>query len=124
MADRIKNLEKSWEARKEKAKAKALEEIRLMQAEKVPVNFNSVHIRSGLSKNYLYNEPDLRKVIEECREFELELRKKAQERYDKTSKSKDVIIEAKNRRIAKLEEENRSLRSEVELLRGMLYDRK
>lgn len=124
MADRIKNLEKSWEARKETAKAKALEEIRLMQAEKVPVNFNSVHIRSGLSKNYLYHEPDLRKVIEECREFELELRKKVQERYDKTSKSKDVIIEAKNRRIAKLEEENRRLRSEVELLRGMLYDRK
>ncbi|MBQ8230954.1 MAG: transposase [Lachnospiraceae bacterium] len=124
MADRIKNLEKSWESRKEAAKDRALKEIRLMQAEKVPINFNSVHVRSGLSKNYLYQEPELRKVIEECRKFEGELKKNVQEKYDKTSKSKDVIIEAKNRRIAKLEEENRRLRSEVELLRGMLYDRK
>lgn len=29
------------------------------------VNFNSVHNRSGVSKNYLYNEPEIRKSIEE-----------------------------------------------------------
>jgi N-glycosylase/DNA lyase len=42
-------------------------------------------------------------------------------KYDKTSRSKDVIIEAKDKRIAKLEAENRKLRIELEQLRGLLY---
>ena len=44
-------------------------------------------------------------------------------KYGKTSHSKDVIIEAKDKRIAKLEDENRKLRQELELLRGRLYDK-
>jgi len=124
MADRIKNLEQSWTSRSGDAKTRALETIQRMQAEKVPVNFNSVHIQSGLSKNYLYSEPEIRKCIEETRQSEGQSKRVWHEKYDKTSKSKDVVIEAKNKRIAKLEEENRKLRSEVELLRGMLYDKK
>ena len=124
MTDRIKNLENSWTSRSGDAKARALETVQRMQAEKVPVNFNSVHIQSGLSKNYLYNEPEIRKCIEETRQSEGQSNRVWHEKYDKTSKSKDVVIEAKNKRIAKLEEENRKLRSEVELLRGMLYDKK
>ncbi len=124
MADRIKNLEQSWISRSGDAKTRALETIQRMQAEKVPVNFNSVHIQSGLSKNYLYSEPEIRKCIEETRQSEGQSKRVWHEKYDKTSKSKDVVIEAKNKRIAKLEEENRKLRSEVELLRGMLYDKK
>lgn len=124
MADRIKNLEKIWKSRSGDAKTRALETIQRMQAEKVPVNFNSVHIQSGLSKNYLYNELEIRKCIEETRQIEGQSKRVWHEKYDKTSKSKDVVIEAKNKRIAKLEEENRKLRSEVELLRGMLYDKK
>ncbi|NLB41979.1 MAG: hypothetical protein GX815_06905 [Clostridiales bacterium] len=42
-------------------------------------------------------------------------------KYDKISRSKDVIIEAKYKRIAKLEAENRKLRIELEHLRGLLY---
>jgi len=123
MADRIKNLEKSWESRSEDAKARAIETIRKMQAEKELVNFNRVHIRSGLSKNYLYNEPEIRRCIEETRQNEAESKRIWHEKYDKTSKSKDVVIEAIKKRMAKLEEENQKLRSEVGLLRGMLYDK-
>lgn len=124
MAERIKNLEKSWSFRSGDAKARALKTIQSMKAEKVPINFNSVHNQSGVSKNYLYSEPEIRKCIEETRQSEGKSKRVWHEKYDKTSKSKDVVIEAKNKRIAKLEEENRKLRSEVELLRGMLYDRK
>ncbi|MDD3706552.1 MAG: transposase, partial [Clostridiaceae bacterium] len=42
-------------------------------------------------------------------------------KYDKTSRSKNVIIEAKDKRIAKLEEENRRLKVELEYIRGFLY---
>jgi hypothetical protein len=45
-------------------------------------------------------------------------------RYDKTAKSKDVIIAAKDKRIARLEEENRKLKAELETLRGMVYAKK
>jgi len=124
MVDRIKNLEKSWSSRSGDAKARALETIQRMQVEKVSVNFNSVHIQSGLSKNYLYSETEIRKCIEETRQNEELTKRIWHDKYDKTSKSKDVVIEAKNKRIAKLEDENRKLRSEVGLLRGMLYDKK
>ena len=39
---------------------------------------------SDLSKNYLYHEPDLRKGTEECRESEVEQKKKVQEKYDRS----------------------------------------
>jgi hypothetical protein len=70
MAEVTRNLEGSWLKRKAEARKKALDAIRMLQIEDVPVNFTSVHKRSGLSKNYLYNEPEIRKSIEECREQE------------------------------------------------------
>lgn len=124
MADMTSNLKGSWSKRKAEAKKKALDAIREMQMENEPVNFNSVHNRSGVSKNYLYNEPGIRKSIEECRQQEKSMLIARQAKYDKTSQSKDVIIQAKEKRIAKLEEENRKLKHELEVLRGLLYNTK
>lgn len=124
MADMTGNLEESWSSRKAKTRKKALDTIREMQMEGEPVNFNSVHNRSGISKNYLYNEPEIRKSIEECRQQEESKPTARQAKYDKTSQSKDVIIQAKEKRIAKLEEENRKLKHELEVLRGVLYNTK
>lgn len=124
MAEMTSNLEGSWLKRKAEARKKALDAIRTMQMEDEPVNFNSVHNRSGLSKNYLYNEPEIRKSIEECREQEKSMSTVRQAKYDKTSQSKDVIIQAKEKRIAKLEGENRKLKHELEVLRGLLYNTK
>ena len=101
-----------------------METLQKMHMEKVSISFNSVHIQSGLSKNYLYKDEEIRKCIEEYRQNEKTQKQNWHEKYDKTSKSKDVIIEAKNKRIAKLEEDNRKLRTEVQQLRGLLYDRK
>ena len=124
MADMTSNLKGSWSKRKAEATKKALDAIREMQMENEPVNFNSVHNRSGVSKNYLYNEPEIRKSIEECRQQEKSKPTARQAKYDKTSQSKDVIIQAKEKRIAKLEEENRKLKHELEALRGVLYNTK
>ena len=41
--------------------------------------------------------------------------------FDKTAKSKDVVIAAKDKRIAKLETENKQLKAEISILRGMIY---
>lgn len=124
MPDMTSNLEGSWSKRKAESRKKALDAIRELQKEDEPVNFNSVHNRSGVSKNYLYNEPEIRKSIEECRQQEKSKLSTRQAKYDKTSQSKDVIIQAKEKRIAKLEEENRKLKHELEVLRGLLYNTK
>ena len=124
MAEITSNLKGSWSKRKAEARKKALDAMREMQMEDEPINFNSVHNRSGVSKNYLYNDPEVRKSIEEYRQQEKSKLIARQTKYDKTSQSKDVIIQAKEKRIAKLEEENRKLKHEIEVLRGLLYNTK
>lgn len=124
MADMTGNLEKSWSRRKSETRKKVLDTIRKMQLEDEAVNFNSVHNCSGVSKNYLYNEPEIRKRIEECRQQEKIILIARHTKYDKTSQSKDVIIQAKEKRIACLEAENRKLKHEIEVLRGVLYNTK
>ena len=41
----------------------------------------------------------------------------------KTSKSKDIIIMAKDKKIKELEEENKKLKEQLEVLRGKLYEK-
>jgi len=124
MAERVKNLEKSWKGRTLDAQNKARLAIRQLETEGKEITFASVQKMSGLSKNFLYKDETLRKEIETLR---TQLSKKASERrsrYQKTSRSRDVVIEAKDRRIAKFEEENRQLKAEIKTLRGLLYETK
>lgn len=123
MPEHTKNLEASWKERSEKAKKKALEAIRELSSEQEPVNFNSVHLRSGVSKHFLYKDEEVRKAIERAREEESR-RKAWHSKYDKTSGSKDIIIASKEKYIAKLETENEQLRRELNRLRALIYDKK
>ena len=114
-------LQKNNTERKRKAREKATQAIADLKSEGVQVNFSTVSQKSGVSRHFLYEDPEIRKAIEEYRKIDVnnEINKRA--RYDKTSKSKDVIIALKDRRIARLEEENKRLRAEVLALRGMIY---
>lgn len=124
MTDTIKHLEKSWNKRTNEAKQKAMTAIAELKAKKEPVNFNSVHIKSGLSKNYLYKNEELRAVITRERDKEQACEQAWHNKYDKTSKSKDVIIATKDKYIAKLESENQQLRKELNQFRAMVYEQK
>ena len=106
MAEPSKYLEESWRKRSDEARAKALKAIKELQANGEPVNFNTVHLKSGVSKNYLYTNETVRKEIESQRSLAAAKAGAWHKKYDRTSKSKDVLIEAKDKRIAKLEEEN------------------
>lgn len=119
--DRLRGLKDTYKKRTVDARKLAMETIAALVAEDKKVNFNSVHNRSGISKSFLYDDEETRKRIEEQRAHDVDREMNRRAKYDKTSKSKDVIIEAKDRRIAKLEDENRKLRAEVEHLRGLLY---
>ena len=123
MAEPSKYLEESWRKRSDEARAKALKAIKELQANGEPVNFNTVHLKSRVSKNYLYTNEAVRKEIESQRLLEAAKAGAWHKKYDRTSKSKDVLIEAKDKRIAKLEEENHRLRQELDTLRRLLYEK-
>ena len=124
MADNLEGLRKNWESRGIEAREKALETIEQMTLTGQKVNFNSVSKASGISKSFLYGTEEIRKRIVEQRKCEVDSEMNRRAKYDKTSRSKDVIIEAKNKRIAALEEENSKLKKELQLLRGLLYSQK
>lgn len=115
-------LQRSNTERTRKAREKAFQAIDLLKGDGERINFSTVSQRSGISRHFLYEDPETRKAIEEYRKTDVnnEINKRA--KFDKTSKSKDVIIAAKDRRIARLEEENKRLRAEVVTLRGMIYN--
>lgn len=43
-------------------------------------------------------------------------------KYDKTAKSKNIIIMAKDKKIKELEKENKKLKEQLEILRGKSYE--
>lgn len=63
-------------------------------------------------------------MIEAARSEDEERASAWHKKYDRTSKSKDVLISAKDKRIARLEEENRELKKELETLRRLIYEKK
>ena len=122
MAGSMEGLAANWKQRADGARARAEAAINELQTKGAKINFNSVAKTSGVSKSFLYDDRTIREMIEQLRLADVDKEMNKRAGYDKTSKAKDVIIAAKNRRIAKLEEENRKLRSENERLRGRLYD--
>lgn len=95
-----------------------------LQFEDKAINFNSISNLSGVSKSFLYGDDILKERIEKLRQCSVnkEINKRA--KYDKTAKSKDILIETKEKHISKLEAENKKLKSELEHLRSLLYNNK
>lgn len=124
MADSVKYLESSWNDRTLSAKEKAIKAIKELKEKNKPVNFNSVYSLSGVSKHFLYGNDEIRVLIEAERSEECRRKEAWHNKYDKTSKSKDVIIESKDKYIARLEAEVTQLRKEVNQLRAMIYETK
>lgn len=124
MVGSMKGIEAYRRKQEEDAREKAEKAIVELQFKGKAINFNSVSKQSGVSKTFLYGNEQMKERIEQFRQKAVnkEINKRA--KYDKTAKSKDVIIKAKEKRIVKLEEENRKLKVEVEHLRGLLYSMK
>lgn len=116
-----RGLKRSYEERNREAKEKALRAINSLKAGGHQVNFSSVSKESGVSRHFLYGDDEVRSLIEDQRKCDVDNSINRRARYDKTAKSKDVIIAAKDKKIAKLEEENRRLKAELTTLRGMVY---
>lgn len=99
---------------------KAIRELSLTEQK---INFNSVSQLSGVSKTYLYNNEEVKNRIEELRKKQLSKTMNQRAKYDKTSKSKDIIIIAKDKKIRELEQENKKIKEQLQVLRGKLYEK-
>lgn len=97
--------------------------IRELSLKGKKINFNSVSALSGVSKTFMYKNEEVKRRIEELRDKQIEKVIKQKLKYDKTDKSKDIIIMAKDKKIKELQEENRKLKEQLEVLRGKLYKR-
>lgn len=123
MAGNTKGLKKYAKQKTKATLEKVNKAIRDLSLSGQKINFNSVSQISGVSKTFLYNNEEIKKRINELRERqESEFRNKRVE-YDKTDKSKDIIIMAKDKRIKELERENKKLKEQLEVIRGKLYDK-
>ena len=114
-------LQRSNKERSKDARERALQAVISLEAQKKAVNFSAVAAVSGVARSFLYADEQSRKMIEEHRKKSVSDEMNRRARFDKTSRSKDVIIEAKDKRIATLMAENEKLKAEIALLRGMLY---
>ena len=121
MAGSTKGLKEYAENKTKMTLEKVDKAIRELSLSKQKINFNSVSNLSGVSKTFLYNNSDIKKRIEELRDRQTEKVIKQRLKYDKTDKSKGIIIMAKDKKIKELQEENRKLKEQLEVLRGNLY---
>ena len=111
--------------RKEQKRKGVEDTIAALLREQKPINFNTMAKSAGVSKAYLYSQPDLRERVEALRQQGVEqmVRERAMRSPGKTDASRDLVILAKDRRIKALEEENRQLKKQLQIALGKTYDR-
>lgn len=123
MADHTKGLKEHAKNKSKITLEKVDKAIRELSLSEQKINFNSVSQLGGISKTFLYNNEDIKKRIEELRDKQTSISMNQRAKYDKTAKSKDIIIMAKDKKIKELEEENKKLKEQLEVLRGKLYEK-
>ncbi len=85
-----------------------------------PVNFNAVAEASGVSRAWLYKEPDIKERIAQLREQGVNKKKPSLLIQKLSDGSKDGIIATLKTRIGKLEQRNRELSQQNEVFGGQV----
>ena len=122
MGRNIEGLKNHWKMKTDNATAKVDEAIKTLATNGEKINFNTISKKSGVSKNFLYNNDIVKNRIIQLRNQQINYEINQRAKFDKTAKSKDVIIQAKDKKIAKLEEENTQLKLQLHFLRTRLYE--
>lgn len=123
MLRNTKGLEEYYKKKTVLALNKVNSTIKELQENNKKINFNVVAKASGVAKTFLYENTEIRTKIENLRNQQVNKEINQRAKFDKTSKSKDVIIASKDRKIEKLENENKSLKEEINSLRCLLYNK-
>ena len=121
--DKTNGLKKHAKKRTKIASKKADKAIRNLSLQGEKINFNSVAKESGVSKSFLYNNQQIKERMEDWRQNEVNSEINPIEK-GKTSKSRNTVIHAKDKRIEELKKENQKLKRQLKILRGKMYERK
>lgn len=117
----ITGLEAHAQQKRESALKRTEEAIAKLIQEKRPVNFKTVSEESGVSRTWLYKEPDIKARINQIKNkqsSEPRSRQNATTNSDYQTIDKSSIDELKQK-IKKLETENYALRNHLEVVYGM-----
>lgn len=87
------------------------------------INFNNISNKSGVSKSFLYNHPELRDRIEHLRNQQTGLKSTEQLKRRTTDSSKDVIIASLKNKNEQLKKENEELKSQLQKYLNNIYDK-
>ena len=120
--DKTKGLKKHAKKRTKRAKEKVDKAIRNLSLRDEKINFNRVKEESGVSKSFLYTNDEVRERIEKLREKQIGQEMKQVAKNTKTKKSRDTVIEAKDKKIKELKQENEKLKKKLKVLRGKVYE--
>lgn len=114
-------LEAHAQQKRESALKRTEEAISRLQSEKRPVNFKTVSEESGVSRTWLYKEPEIKAKIDEIKN----------QKTNKSRNNKSVFVNSNNQpidtsqinelktKVRKLETENYALRNHLEVVYGM-----
>lgn len=89
------------------------------------INFNVVAKRAEVTKSYLYAHVEIRERIEALRQQQNGVtlqQRRAEASVNRTDKSKNILLIAKDRRIRELEEQNQRLREDLKVAYGKIYE--
>jgi hypothetical protein len=119
--DRKEQLREVHESRKASTLQKVNEAIQRLLRASENINFNSVAWEAGVSKATLYNHKELRDRIEGLRKQQSHAPTSKQVKREMDDNNKDAIIASQQRRIKKLEIENKQLREQLKVAYADVY---
>jgi DNA anti-recombination protein RmuC len=118
-ADNTRHIINAAHRRSQLTRAKAIKALRDLDATGEPISFQSVAEHAGVSRSWLYNQPDLRTEIERLRATR---RRALATRTPINQRASDASLlrrlETANQRLRQLREDNRRLREQVARLLG------
>jgi len=115
----VSGLRQNAQLKRQESFAKVDRGIKQLIREKQPITFNAVAAASGVSKAWLYKEPEVKARIQQLRQQTAGARG-VHRVQEPSSASKDAVIRTLKERIKKLEAENSELRKQNEVVYGQL----
>ena len=112
-------LKDSAERKRQKSFEKLELGIQELIKNRLPINFKSVSEASGLSRSWLYKEPEVKARIEQLR-AQTEKTNKTSPKQKASADSKDALINTLKLRLKKVNAENDGLKKQLEVVYGQM----
>ena len=118
--NQILALKKASQAKRDDTQLKVTTVLRVMKEKNIPINFKSVAKLAGVSKTWLYDQPEIKNEIEMLRVKKGKIQRVID--LQSTVEQKDNEILALKTKNKALQETIKKLRQQLEIVYGELYN--